>query len=226
MTTIIYGLRCPELGKIRYVGKSSQAPKRLKSHIYSASRFGRTHKHRWIANLLAKGLRPELVILEELKEADCWASAERRWIALAVSEGWPLTNLTAGGEGASPLGDAAKARRFESMRRPETRKRMSESAKARWADKEKRAKGLAGLQSEERRKALSSSAKKRSTPEYRAMMSSKSRAAWADTEKKSRILSGITPEVKKKVSEAAQRMWKTTNRPDVMLANLRSRKDK
>lgn len=224
MATVIYGLKCPDAGLIRYIGKSDQVHKRLYSHVYSANRLGRTHKQRWIAGLLTKRLRPELVILQELASGECWEVAERRWIAYAIESGWPLTNEAAGGEGSSPLGECARAKRFEAMGRPEVRQRMSLSAKARWADEEKRERGLAGLKSDARRKAQSESAKKRATPEYRAMMSARSKAAWADADKRSRILSGITPEVKKKVSEAAKLMWKTTDKSEVMLANLATRR--
>lgn len=226
MSIVIYGLFCPVAGAIRYIGKSEQVSKRFYAHIYSASHSGKTYKQRWIASLLTKRLRPELVILQELKNGDCWKSSEKRWIAYAASMDWPLTNHANGGDGSSPLDDRARAIKLEAMGRPEVRRRMSRSAKARWADQEKRERGLAGLKSDARRKKQSESAKKRSTPEYRAMMSAKSKAAWNDAEKRSRILSGITPEVKKKVSEAAKRMWKTTDRPEVMLANLRSKKDK
>lgn len=219
MKTVIYGLHCPLGGCIRYIGKSSQPEKRLYSHIYSANSSG-SHKERWIAKILAIGLKPTLVVLEELGDGEEWPDAERRWIQKGVELGWRLTNTAEGGRGASPLDEAARARRKEQMSRPEGRLRMSQSAKDRWADADKRAVALAAIQSEERRKQLSEQAKRRATPEYRAMMSARSKAAWADKEKRSRIVAGITEDTRRAVSEAARRMWKSTENKDKMLANL------
>lgn len=96
---------------------------------------------------------------------------------------------------------------------------MSEAAKARWQDKEKRERGIAGLQN---RAGLSEKAKARATPEYRAMMSARSKAAWASPEKRARIVSGITQETKAAIAESARRMWATANaeKKARMLGNL------
>lgn len=225
MKTVIYGLFCPIEGAVRYIGKSSAVEKRLKAHLYSADRSGRTHKQRWLARVLAVGLKPSLVILEEVDESS-WQEAEIRWIAKARNEGWPLTNSTRGGDGASPLNPEDLEAKKIRMANPETRRKMSEAAKARWSDPEKRAKGAAALKSEGRRNKAREQALARATPEYRQMMSDKSRACWADPEKRARIVSGITQETREAVSASSKRMWEQAGdgKASRMLANLRSGK--
>lgn len=220
MKDLIYGLFCPLAGAVRYIGKTCEPEKRLYAHIYAARADG-TWKDRWIAKVLAAGLKPSMVILEEVPEGARWQDAESRWIATALADGWPITNTAAGGNGSSPLNEAARALKFARMADPETRRRMSESAKARWADKEKRARALAGVQG---RQGASEKAKARATPEYRAMMSERSKAAWANPEKRARIVSGITEEVRATVSQAAKRMWResTPDKREQMLANLQT----
>lgn len=219
MKTVIYGLFCPLAGAIRYVGKSSEVHKRFKAHLYSANPSGKTHRQRWVAQVLAAGLKPSLVILEEVDASD-WQEAERRWITQGLAQGWPLTNLSAGGDGASPLDESARAMKKKQMSSPEARANMSAAAKARWADSEKRSVALAAAQNEERRMRQSEQARKRATPEYRAMMSARSKAAWADKEKRGRIMGGITEETRRAVSDAARRMWEDGEKREKMLANL------
>lgn len=222
MKTFIYGLRCPIKQRIRYIGKSIEPEKRLKNHCYQAKRLG-THKERWIALLLRSGMTPEVVILQEIGEGEDWGEIERRWISKATKEGWPLTNTAAGGEGSSPLNEQAIKRKMELMARPETRERMRAAAKARWADKEKRAKGIAALRTPEARHKKSLAAKAReASPEMRALRSQSSKAIWQDPEVRGRILAGITEETRGKVALAAKSMWSDadTEKRTKMLANL------
>jgi len=176
------------------------------------------------SKLIGMGLKPSMVILEEVPEGASWEDAECRWIAAANAQGWPLTNTQAGGNGSAPLNEQARERKFERMRDPETRKKMSDAAKARWGNKEKRERALAGLQSDERRRRQAESAKARATPEYRAAASERMRAMWADPEKRAKIVAGITEETRAAVSQAAKRMWEnsTPEKKAQMLANLES----
>jgi hypothetical protein len=175
-----------------------------------------------MAKVLEAGFKPSLVILEEVGDHETWQQAEKRWISKALDQGWPLTNTSSGGDGSSPLNEAEKALKKAYMSSEETRRKMSESAKARWADPEKRARGVAGLSSPERRKVGSDEAKKRATPEYRAMMSEKTRSMWADPERRAVIVAGITDETRAAVSAAASRMWNESDdeKRAKMLANL------
>ena len=97
---LIYALVDPGTSEIRYIGKSSTGLKRPREHANPAV-LGRDHGYKvnWIRGLLADGLNYEIKVLEELPSSDVLSDAEIRWIAYGRSEGWPLTNLTDGGEG-------------------------------------------------------------------------------------------------------------------------------
>jgi predicted GIY-YIG superfamily endonuclease len=49
--TYIYTLS-DSFGNIRYVGKTDNPIKRLKTHIYESKKLKKTHKHNWILSLL------------------------------------------------------------------------------------------------------------------------------------------------------------------------------
>lgn len=219
MAVAIYGLFCPLAGVIRYIGKSSDPERRFKAHLGRCSER-KTHKDRWIAKLLKAGLKPELVILEILSDDEDWAAAEVAAIGAARKAGFPLTNLTRGGEGAA-LTEEARAAKIIAMGKPETRGKMSASARARWSDPDRAQKGREANRTAEKRRRLSEAAKRRSTPEYRAMMAERTRAAWADREKRAQIEAGITPEVRAKVSAASKQFWASSENADICRANLR-----
>ena len=220
----IYGLYCPVANAIRYIGKATDPEFRMRQHLSTSKRGGRTYKHHWISKILSDGFSPELVILAQVDEAN-WPEAEKFWIAKGMALGWPLTNICAGGNGASSLGDRATELKKAYLSKPETRKKMSESAKARWADPVGRELAVAAIRANS--KVYSESAKRRATPEYRKMMSEKSKAAWADKEKRARIVGGITEETRKTVSESAKRMWRNASaaKAEKMRANLASQKE-
>lgn len=92
----IYALTDPFTGDIRYIGKSIRPKERLTNHCNDSSKTWRTN---WIQSVLSKGLRPELLILEELDDDADWQTAERSWIAKGRECGWLLTNCTDGGDG-------------------------------------------------------------------------------------------------------------------------------
>lgn len=95
----IYVLIDPRSNEVRYVGWSSDVRARFGAHLREAKR-ARTHKERWIAGLLAAGLRPICEVVETgLGEG--WADAERRQIADYRAAGARLTNATDGGDGIS-----------------------------------------------------------------------------------------------------------------------------
>lgn len=126
-TNYIYGLRDPLTREIRYVGKSTQPIFRLRGHLKDAKE-ARTHKQRWLRQLEEKGLAPELVILEEVKAPRTWQQAEREWIAKGKEMGWPLTNLTDGGEGNRGFKfTEEQKRKLERRTSSVTRQRMSVS---------------------------------------------------------------------------------------------------
>lgn len=96
---LIYGLADPMSDEVRYIGKSCSGLKRPKAHVARAARSANTHAARWVRQVLARGQRPTVRVLDV---ADCAAdleAIERGWIAQARECGWRLTNITAGGTG-------------------------------------------------------------------------------------------------------------------------------
>lgn len=112
----IYGLVDPRTGETRYVGKADDTARRVRSHL-SESKLLRNRRDRWIRGLVLQGLKPELVVLQEVGPGEDWRALERLWIGLYRAAGCRLTNGTWGGEGC----DATS----------ETRAKMSASAKRR-----------------------------------------------------------------------------------------------
>lgn len=152
----IYGLIDPETLDLRYIGKSIRPLERLQNHMNERSNCHRSH---WLQSLKARGLKPEMVIIEEIHGAWPWQESERYWIALARKLGAPLTNNTDGGDGVEGLpaetrkrmaavwkGRKHKPETVEKFRlintnrkaSPETRAKMSAAQKGRlitWGDK-------------------------------------------------------------------------------------------
>lgn len=67
---LIYGLRDPETGKIRYVGQTAESLEgRLQNHISQARRRnGNPRKNEWIRQLLIDGFDgPEIVVLRRAR---------------------------------------------------------------------------------------------------------------------------------------------------------------
>lgn len=97
---IIYGLIDPRTLMIRYVGQSKRGLKRTAIHARKSVLKAESHLHkaRWINELQDLGLQYEHVILQ-MSSADSISDDERWWIAYGRACGWPLTNLTDGGEG-------------------------------------------------------------------------------------------------------------------------------
>lgn len=95
-TTFIYVLKEPDTGEIRYVGKTDDAKKRLRTHI--ASRTRRCHRVCWIQSLVKRGLGPILEIIDEVLVTE-WQAWEAAYIQFFLEEGCDLVNSTLGGEG-------------------------------------------------------------------------------------------------------------------------------
>jgi hypothetical protein len=126
---IIYALKDPS-GAVRYIGKSSAGLKVAQRHITARVLSKDTsRKGDWIRSLMARGERPEIEVMEVLHEGgEALSAAEKRWIAEARTSGLDLTNMQAGGVGASA-----------GMRhRSETKRRQSDAAKRRLSSPEGR----------------------------------------------------------------------------------------
>lgn len=94
-TVYIYGLKDPRSNVVRYIGKTKSLRQRLEAHAKDAT--SNKGKAGWIAELAASGLTPEMVTLQ-VCDSDTWRDAEIAWIAKGRAEGWPLFNITDGGE--------------------------------------------------------------------------------------------------------------------------------
>lgn len=97
----IYGLFDPVNGELRYIGKcQTSLYRRLQSHKAPSQVKLHTHRSNWIHNLLIRGTRPEICLIQELSNSDELCLAEKYWIKYFKDCGCRLTNLTEGGEGA------------------------------------------------------------------------------------------------------------------------------
>lgn len=97
--TTIYGLVDPRDGELRYIGKSVDLPRRMKTHLARRGLTPTRHSCCWLIGLLDAGLEPMPVVLEVVPHGGDWQTAERKWIARYRKEGARLTNLVDGGEG-------------------------------------------------------------------------------------------------------------------------------
>lgn len=137
MKYLVYGLIDPRTRLIRYVGKSSSGYKRPREH---ATATKKTYCHSWILQLKNLGLTYEITILEVCDSAQL-IDKERWWIAFGKACGWPLTNMTDGGEGI-PLGykvpEHIRLARKGRVTSIETRLKLSRIMKGRKASPEAR----------------------------------------------------------------------------------------
>jgi hypothetical protein len=91
--TAIYVLKDPRTGAIRYVGKTNNPARRLRSHICGNPRDN-TPKAHWLRELQGCGLEPVMTVVEIATD---WHEAERRWIREQRASGASLLNLSEGG---------------------------------------------------------------------------------------------------------------------------------
>lgn len=96
----IYCLRDPRDNAIRYIGKTNGLLcDRLKVHIHQSKKVIKpTHKEAWIKQLLFKGLRPNIELLDSVPE-ESWKEWETAFIRSGKDLGLRLTNLSNGGDG-------------------------------------------------------------------------------------------------------------------------------
>lgn len=93
---LIYGLRDSHTGDIRYVGRSSSGLSRPSRHLQKSVLLNDdSHKGNWLRKVAGE---VDVVVLEETS-AEKIAEREIWWIAHGREQGWPLTNMTDGGEG-------------------------------------------------------------------------------------------------------------------------------
>ena len=121
----IYYHLCPTTRAIRYVGKSTNWPKRTKEHL-KPNRLNNedSHHHRWLRQLRSSGLKPIVGLIEEFPTGVTWdalSQAEIYWIDYFKSSGSPLTNETPGGEG-HPISEATKEKIRQKLYNPSAKR--------------------------------------------------------------------------------------------------------
>lgn len=134
---LVYGLTDPRTGDVCYIGKSSSGSKRPLFHGRErALEKDYTRKACWIRSLQVKGLRYGVRVLGWCRNAGALDNLERCWIVNARTLGWPITNMTDGGDGSAGriVGAEERARRSVAARlwqsTPEARAKMSAAKKA------------------------------------------------------------------------------------------------
>src|SRR5687767_750207 len=71
VTVFIYGLADPETQAVHYIGRSRNPKQRYNGHLTEARTSPLlSSKTLWLSELLAQGLKPTLLVLEETNEAD------------------------------------------------------------------------------------------------------------------------------------------------------------
>lgn len=158
--TVIYALADPRTDEIRYVGKTSASlTERLRHHLKEAREGVVGHKCNWLRQLMSEGLMPEVGVLEVVR-GEGWRDREKYWIG-CFRDRCNLTNLADGGQGSTGyrLNDEQRARQSAALRKPkppgfgakiaayrtgrkaseETRRKISDIAKARVITPERRA---------------------------------------------------------------------------------------
>lgn len=103
----IYGLYDPITGNLRYIGKSIRPEQRLQNHMNEISHCHRSH---WLQSLKARGLKPDMEILETVSGCWPWQESERFWIRRMKELGCDLVNNTSGGDGVPGLSGEGKER--------------------------------------------------------------------------------------------------------------------
>lgn len=94
---LVYALQDPRTKEIRYIGKSTKGLKRPKYHLlpcyYANKKHDKIPLYLWIRKLARLGLKPEILILQEIDTAQNLAKAELYWIDYFKFQGSPLTNV-------------------------------------------------------------------------------------------------------------------------------------
>lgn len=93
----IYALIDPRDENVRYVGKSNNVNSRYSYHINEYKSKQISKKINWIKSLYKIGLKPELLILDEVPVLE-WEFWEIHYISLFKFYGYKLTNSTIGGD--------------------------------------------------------------------------------------------------------------------------------
>ncbi len=115
---LIYVLRCPKSGAVRYVGKTIEFIKRYRHHSIKDKK--QSPKVKWITDLRSQGCLPIMEAIEMTTIAE-WSDSEKFWIAFFRKSGCNILNVSRGGNGPGTTSE-------------ETKRKMSEVHKKRLSD--------------------------------------------------------------------------------------------
>jgi hypothetical protein len=117
----IYGLKCPISGEIRYIGKTNDIKRRLRSHIRESKKDGnKRYVYCWIKSLIKETKKPHIEIIDVV-DINEWKFWEMYWISQFKAWGFKLTNSTNGGDGGNlrktKLSDETKLKISEGVKK-------------------------------------------------------------------------------------------------------------
>lgn len=217
MTIYLYELSDPRTGEVRYVGKSVNPKERLASHIRAAKQGDVVHCRRWIAGLLAEGMRPAMQVVAQCPDNYAANLAERTLIKERRALGSHLTNRTDGGDGQSPGYQWSE----------QARDRLRQSVLGRKHTEQAKAALRATLSKPEQREARSQrSLALMSDPVLRAKCAAGRRGMPASEDTKRRIAASWTPERKAKHAAEKSALPVDDRWRDQLKAALKARWDK
>lgn len=125
----IYAHIDPFSYEIRYIGKSTNWPKRSREH-FRPSRLIKidTHHSRWLKQLQVKNRRPIVMVVQEFTSISLeqLSKAEIYYISYFKQLGCPLTNSTEGGE-RHPISEETKAKIRAALIKPKHPRRPAPS---------------------------------------------------------------------------------------------------
>jgi len=162
------------LGCRRYIGKSINPSKRLKEHQRRGRPWAVTHE-----------------ILEECDPPSTWFEREAFWITHGRSTGWPLENISDGGEPGWPIG---------LVHTKATRERLGEISHRRWQDPKYREKMRASFTLSVRARISKAASERSLAARRRISEANMGRTPWNKGLHQS-------AETRVKLSNAARRQW-------------------
>jgi hypothetical protein len=89
----IYTLTDPIIKEVRYVGKTTQDPKKRYEQHISSSKKRKTYVNIWIDDLLNDNLKPILNVVDQCVNCN-WVDLERDWVVRVYEQHKKLCNLT------------------------------------------------------------------------------------------------------------------------------------
>jgi len=133
---------------VRYVGRTKldSPERRLRDHKNDAKAGGKYHVHNWIRKVQDSEYTVVAIALESGLSWEESAKREIHWIACYKEQGFDLTNMTSGGDGAPNLPEEVRLAMSIKMRgrghpqSEETRRKISEARRGRKPSDETREK--------------------------------------------------------------------------------------